>query len=76
MHQSSANDVEGHSSVNRANDGLVNQELKNTVKFLRQQLKTYKEEIKTLKHESTTKQITIEKQEKLIDKLRFEHMQA
>jgi hypothetical protein len=39
-------------------------------------MKTYKEEIKALKHESTTKQITIEKQEKLIDKLKFDHMQA
>ena len=39
-------------------------------------MKTYKEEIKALKHQSTTKQITIEKQEKLIDKLKFDHVQA
>lgn len=70
-------DKENNNSQNEIDysrqEDLQKQELKNTVKFLRQQTKTYKEEIKALKHESAQRAITIESQERVIDKLKFQH---
>lgn len=70
--QSSAHDTENQNSMNRA-DSLANQELKNTVKYLRQQLKTYKDEIKQFKHDVASKNLIIENQEKILDKMRLQH---
>lgn len=67
-------EAETHGSMTRGQDALLNQELKNTVKYLKQQLKTYKDEVKSIKHDSFVKQQTIERQEKTIDKLRIDHV--